>query len=96
MNASHERVLIRTLHLILSIPILGFLYGPVSHIPRAAWFTQFIAFPIVAVSGLWLWLKPRILRSLRKTFTPQPPAHRSSSSPATSSPTLHRGVHTSH
>ncbi len=89
MNASRERVLIRTLHFVLSIPILGFLYGPVSHIPRAAWFTQFIAFPIVILSGLWLWLKPRILRSLKKYGTPQPHAHRSSASTAPSSPTPH-------
>ena len=33
MNAVRERTLIRTLHLILSIPILGYLYGPVSRNP---------------------------------------------------------------
>ncbi|MGB7265432.1 MAG: hypothetical protein WBC92_07955 [Terracidiphilus sp.] len=82
MNASRERVLIRTLHLILSIPILGFFYGPVAHIPRAAWFTRFIAVPIVILSGLWLWLKPRFLRSLRQNCTPQSLVRRSSASPA--------------
>lgn len=66
MNPGHERVLIRTLHLVLSIPIIGFLYGPVSHIPPAALFTRVVAVPLVVVSGFWLWLKPRWLRWWRK------------------------------
>lgn len=65
MNAVRERTLIRTLHLILSIPILGYLYGPVSRIPQAAEFTRFVAMPLVIVSGIWLWLKPRFLRRLK-------------------------------
>jgi len=64
MTASKERVFIRTLHLVLSIPILGYLYGPVAQIPQAAWFTRWIAMPLVILSGLWLWLKPRIRRWL--------------------------------
>lgn len=59
-----ERVLIRVLHLVLSIPILGYLYGPVASIPHAAWFTRWIALPVVVLSGLWLWLKPRIAKRL--------------------------------
>jgi hypothetical protein len=55
-----ERDVIRTVHLVLSVPIVGFLYGPVASIPQAAWFTRWIAFPVVVLSGLWLWLKPRI------------------------------------
>jgi hypothetical protein len=64
MTASKERVFIRTLHLVLSIPILGYLYGPVAQIPQGAWFTRWIAMPLVILSGLWLWLKPRIRRWL--------------------------------
>jgi hypothetical protein len=65
MTASYERNLIRLLHLVLSIPILGYLYGPVSSIPQAAWFTRWIAMPLVALSGFWLWLKPRLIKRLR-------------------------------
>ena len=61
-----ERSLIRALHLVLSIPIIGFIYGPVAHIPAAATFTRFIAVPLVALSGLWLWQKPRLTRWLRR------------------------------
>jgi hypothetical protein len=69
-----ERSLIRTLHLVLSAPIIGFIYGPVAHIPPAADFTRFIAVPLVAATGIWLWQKPRLLRwarqrSSNKVFT---------------------------
>ncbi len=64
MKGWRERDTIRLLHLVLSIPILGFFYGPVEHIPQAAWFTRWIAFPVVLLSGFWLWLKPKILARL--------------------------------
>jgi hypothetical protein len=91
MTASQERVFIRTLHLVLSIPILGYLYGPVAQIPQAAWFTRWIAMPLVILSGLWLWLKPRIRRWLglvqpvRRGSPKQPAAASPSPLPATRS-----------
>jgi hypothetical protein len=70
MKGWRERDTIRLLHLVLSVPILGFLYGPVAHIPRAAWFTRWIAVPVVLASGLWLWLKPNVMQRLRKRTPP--------------------------
>lgn len=55
MKAATERKIIRWVHLILSIPIIGFIYGPVADIPRAAFATRFVFVPIVILSGLWLW-----------------------------------------
>ncbi|WP_303312255.1 hypothetical protein [Hymenobacter sp. BT730] len=55
MKAATERKLIRWLHLLLSIPILGFIYGPVASIARAAFAVRFVFMPVVILSGLWLW-----------------------------------------
>jgi hypothetical protein len=55
MKASTERKLIRWIHLILSIPILGYIYGPVAEIPRAVFATRWVFMPVVILSGLWLW-----------------------------------------
>jgi hypothetical protein len=66
MKAANERNLIRILHLVLSVPILGYLYGPVASIPRAASFTRWIAMPVVVLTGFWLWLKPRLRKWLRR------------------------------
>ena len=54
------------LHLVLSIPIVGYLYGPVEHIPQAAFFTRWIAMPVIILSGFWMWLKPRIAKLIAK------------------------------
>ena len=62
MTSLRERDTIRLLHLILSIPIVGYIYGPVEHIARAAFFVRWIAFPLVVFSGFWMWLKPRVSR----------------------------------
>jgi len=66
MSSLQERIFIRTLHLVLSVPIIGFIYGPVAHIAPAATFTRFVAVPLVVISGLWLWQKPRIFSWLRR------------------------------
>jgi hypothetical protein len=66
MSLISERIFIRTLHLVLSVPIIGFIYGPVASIPPAASFTRFVAVPLVVLSGLWLWQKPRLLRWRRR------------------------------
>lgn len=60
MKASTERKIIRWLHIVLSIPVIGFLYGPVAEIPRAAFATRFVFFPVIVLSGIWLWQGHRI------------------------------------
>jgi hypothetical protein len=67
MKASTERQFIRLLHLVLSIPIVGYIYGPVASIPQAVRFTCWVAMPVVVLTGFWLWLKPRLLKRRRQS-----------------------------
>ncbi len=55
MKASTERKIIRWLHILISIPVIGFIYGPVKDIPAAAAGVRWVLFPIIILSGLWLW-----------------------------------------
>ncbi|WP_343703169.1 hypothetical protein [Chitinophaga sp.] len=55
MKASTERKIIRWLHIILSIPVIGYIYGPVAAIPNAASGVRWVFFPLIVLSGLWLW-----------------------------------------
>lgn len=55
MRAATQRNVVRWLHLIASIPIAGYIYGPVADIPRAAFAVKFVIVPIVVLSGLWMW-----------------------------------------
>ena len=67
MNAAVERKLIRCLHLFLSIPIVGYIYGPVAEIPQARIFTQIVAISLILLSGIWLLQGHRI----KATVPPQ-------------------------
>ena len=55
MKASTERKIIRWVHIILSIPLVGYIYGPVARIEGAAFMVKAVFFPIIVLSGFWLW-----------------------------------------
>ncbi|HTF21629.1 MAG TPA: hypothetical protein VK658_26300 [Chryseolinea sp.] len=55
MKASTERNIWRWVHIVLSIPIVGYIYGPVADIPNAALMVKWVLFPFVILSGFWMW-----------------------------------------
>jgi thiosulfate reductase cytochrome b subunit len=66
MKANTERKIMRWIHIILSFPIVGYLYEPVADQPNAAFAaTKFVFVPIVILSGLWMWKGQVIRRWLR-------------------------------
>jgi len=66
MKASTQRRVWRWIHIILSVPIVGYIYGPVSQIPRAAFAVKWIFFPVVVISGFWMWKGPWLKKIFRK------------------------------
>ena len=63
MKDSTRRLIIRSVHLTLSIPIIGYIYSPFDVIPDYAPATRFVFFPAMVLSGLWMW-KGHALRRL--------------------------------
>jgi len=66
MSASIERKIIRWFHILASVPIIGYIYGPVSEIPEAVVALKWVIFPAVVLSGLWLWKGPWVKRMVWK------------------------------
>jgi hypothetical protein len=62
MRASTERKIIRWFHILASIPILGYIYGPVADLPEAAVAVRWVILPLVVMSGFWLWLGAKVKR----------------------------------
>ena len=58
-----KRSVIRWIHLIFAIPILGYIYSPFDKIPDYARPTRFVFVPIMVLSGLWMW-KGHVVRRL--------------------------------
>lgn len=57
------RSIFRWIHLIFSIPILGYIYSPFDKIPQYAFPTRFVFVPVMVLSGLWMW-KGHVVRRL--------------------------------
>ena len=55
ISASTQRILVRWIHLVLAIPIIGYIYSPFESLPDYAPTVRYVAFPVILVSGLWMW-----------------------------------------
>jgi hypothetical protein len=63
MNSATQRVIFRWIHLIFSIPILGYIYSPFEKLPDYARPTRYFFLPVMVLSGLWMW-KGHVVRRL--------------------------------
>jgi hypothetical protein len=58
-----QRSIVRWIHIVLAIPIIGYIYSPFEKIPQYAPATRFVFVPVLVLSGLWMW-KGHLLRRL--------------------------------
>ena len=63
MKEATKRSVFRWIHIVFSIPILGYIYSPFEDIPKYAPAVRQVFVPIIVVSGLWMW-KGHLLRRL--------------------------------
>jgi hypothetical protein len=63
MNDATKRSISRWIHLVFSIPIIGYIYSPFAQLPNYAPLVRFVAVPAIVLSGLWMW-KGHLLRRL--------------------------------
>src|SRR5947207_14479046 len=55
MNATTKRSILRSIHLILSIPILGYIYGAPAEVQQYAGAVRFVFVPVIILSGFWMY-----------------------------------------
>lgn len=63
MNQDIKRLIFRWIHIIMSIPIIGYVYSPFKELPNYAPTVRYVAVPVIVLSGLWMW-KGHLLRRL--------------------------------
>jgi len=63
VNRSLTRTIFRWIHIVFSIPILGYIYSPFDKLPSYAPQTRYIFVPVIVLSGLWMW-KGHVVRRL--------------------------------
>lgn len=61
-----KRWIYRWIHIIFSIPIVGYIYSPFDKIPAYAPLTRYVFLPAMVITGLWMWKGHIVLRLVSK------------------------------
>jgi len=69
MTSATKRSILRCIHLVLAIPIAGYVYSPFEDIPKYAGPTRYVFLPMLVVTGLWMW-KGHVVRRLVSKSAP--------------------------
>jgi hypothetical protein len=75
MSNDIKRAIFRWLHIVFGIPIIGYIYSPFKELPNYAPVVRYVAVPVIALSGLWLW-KGHVVRRMISKKTAEPSALR--------------------
>jgi hypothetical protein len=55
MNQGTKRTILRWIHLIFAIPIVGYVYSPFAELPSYAPVVRFVSIPVLILSGFWMY-----------------------------------------
>ena len=71
MNQGLVRTIFRWIHVVFSVPILGYVYSPFDKIPNYAPAVRFVFLPIMVLTGLWMWKGHLVQRLFSKRSAEQ-------------------------
>jgi hypothetical protein len=63
------RLAARWVHLVVGIPIIGYIYSPFERLPGYAPATRFVFVPVMILTGLWMWKGHLLRRVIRRSQT---------------------------
>lgn len=66
MNQNTKRSILRWIHIIFGLPILGFIYGPTEDVAQYAPIFRFVFVPVLVLSGFWMWKGDALQRLFSK------------------------------
>jgi hypothetical protein len=56
MKPSTKRIILRIVHLVSVIPVLGYVYQPVTEAAEYQRFTQLVFIPVAILTGYWMYM----------------------------------------
>jgi hypothetical protein len=68
MKEATKRSIVRSIHIVMSIPIIGYIYSPFEQLPLYAPRVRFVVVPAMLLSGLWMWKGHVVRRLVLKLF----------------------------
>lgn len=64
-----KRMAVRWVHIILGIPIIGYVYSPFEELPNYAPAVRYVFLPAIVLAGLWMWKGYAVRRLLSRRTT---------------------------
>src|SRR5215510_14397093 len=55
IKAATQRSILRWIHVVVAIPILGYIYSPFAELPSYAAVTRFVFAPVIMLAGYWMY-----------------------------------------
>jgi hypothetical protein len=69
ISDAQKRTVVRWAHMILGIPIIGYVYSPFEEIPNYAPAVRYVFLPAIVLAGLWMWKGHLVQRMFAKRTT---------------------------
>jgi hypothetical protein len=74
MKQSTKRSILRWIHIVVGIPIIGYVYSPFKEIPNYAPLVRFVFLPVLLFTGFWMWQGHAVRRLIWKSSAQPGPA----------------------
>jgi thiosulfate reductase cytochrome b subunit len=71
ISSATQRSIVRWIHIIMAIPIAGYVYSPFEELPNYAPVVRFVAIPVIILTGLWMWKGHLVRRLFSKRPAPK-------------------------
>lgn len=66
MNAGAQRIILRWIHIIFGLTVIGYIYGPPEEVAQYAPMFRYVFMPVLLASGLWMWKGHLVTRIFAK------------------------------
>ncbi|MCC7193416.1 MAG: hypothetical protein IT444_11600 [Phycisphaeraceae bacterium] len=67
MSNGAKRSIIRWVHILSGLPLVGFIYGPPAETEQYRFMFRFVFVPLLLLTGFWMWQGPNVRRLLLKS-----------------------------
>ncbi|ADB18178.1 conserved hypothetical protein [Pirellula staleyi DSM 6068] len=69
MNQATQRTILRWVHILFGLPLIGLVYGPPAETEPYRYMFQYLFMPVLLVSGLWMWKGHLVTRLFARKST---------------------------
>lgn len=66
MTLAAQRVIIRWIHIVFGLPLIGYVYGPPEEVQPYLPMYRYVFMPVLLLSALWLWKGHLVTRLFAK------------------------------